>query len=278
MKELIDRGSSGEYGWHGLSAYLRCLRFGRLAEEEARTEEKDYHVRGNMLHVGLAHLYARRMQDGADRFLTPASAIEEMAERHKRESVHYMAWKDRVIEALRAYVQNYGPEPELEVLGVEEVVRAKVLDPNTGQVFPYSLRYDLLVRDRRTKKVIAYDHKGTYAILKRVTSTYDLDGQMLGIARVMRAQYGADFDGVAMNFVRMSQPKSPAVFEFARTRPANTPKAVLDIQNTIKLAHKLRNVAKAYPDALDVPGVYNDACWNKYGPCQFRELCSFGRR
>jgi len=270
MKKLIDRGSSGSEGWHSIVDYIDCPRKGRFSEDHVREEEEHYHYRGHLLHVGLAHLYARRMKDGRSKYLEPLDAVQAYAEKHP--SPHRDRWLEPVLRCLPHYEAYWGDERKYEVLGVEKVLRMFVKDGMRR--LPFTARYDLMVKNRRTHRVEIWDHKGTYAVLPKVVESYALSGQLLGLERIGRAKYGKRWGGVKLNFVRLPEDpnKEP---EFGRPPLKVSPLAVRNFTTTVKYAHSLRDRFHDLPTE-EVPGSYNDMCWGKYGKCIFRWHCHRG--
>ena len=271
MKKLIDRGSSGEHGWSSLSRYLACPRKGRLTEEYVREEEMHYHYRGHLAHTGLAHLYARMMPRGRHTYLEPAEAVQAYADKYP--SPHRDRWLEPVLRMLPHYEAHWGGDARrYEVLGVEEVVTLRV--KHGLDRLPYTARYDLLVRERKTGKVYIWDHKVAYALIPKVVESYELSGQMLGLERYGRAKFKSKWGGIVLNFLRLDE-KMQRDPEFARPTVNISALAVANFKHTIRYAHDVRD-SFADTDTKDVPGVYNEACWGKYGPCPFRWKCTRG--
>jgi len=268
MGKLIDRGSSGPNGSHGLGLHLTCPRLGRFEDSDpgGAREDSTFLTRGNLLHVGLAHWYAHLA--GWEGYLSPSAAIEAYAERH--ESEYNAEWMDRVQACLLAYAAFWGEEGGFEVVDIEKKVSFQVRGPDDTWL-PYTARKDLTLRRKRDGKFFVVDHKGTYAVLPKVVKSYALSLQMLGLQRLGRAQYGKQFGGVLLNFIRI--PTDPTKdFEFKRVPLPHYPKAVADVKHTIKQAHTIRE-RWAGCDPMEVPGVYQEACWGRYGKCSRRHEC-----
>jgi len=260
--KLINPGSSGEFGWHSLETVLVCPRRAALSRAQRIKSESDALARGSLFHVGLAHLYARRMPGGKDEYLSPLAAVDALAE---QEGGLYAKWADRVKEALRAYRAHWGSEEHLEPKEIERVLRLNV------QGKPYTQRLDLIVFNKNTGKYYIWDHKTTYAIAAKVTRTYSLTGQMLGLTLMGRKAYGDRFGGVVLNFAKLNW---TGEFAFGRSTVELAPLAVRDFKHTILYAHRiLEDEVLGKPPEEVTPAFTSDACFGKYGPCPGRDFC-----
>lgn len=261
--KLINPGSSGEFGWHSLETALVCPRKAALLRAKRAKASSDALARGELLHLGLAHLYARRKPGGADEFLPPLAAIDAFVEDHG-DPLH-VKWAERVKTALRAYRAFWGEEKHLEVAEVERVMRLTI----EGK--PYTQRVDLIWHNRNTGKWYVVDHKTTYAILPKVTRTYSLTGQMLGYQYMGRRAFKDKFGGVLLNYIKLNW---TGEFEFGRAPVELAPLAVADLKRTILRAHRIMEeevIGKTPEEA--VPVFTSDACFGKYGACPGREFC-----
>ena len=256
---LIDPGSSGEYGWHTLADWLTCPRLAALKRANGRDEPSEAQLVGTMVHVGLAHRYA--LMQGQDVY-QPADAVERFARKTPDATSHVYTTQ----AALASYAAHYGPEADIETLAVEKVFRMKIMG------CAYTQRLDLVYK--RRGKVYIVDHKKTYAILPKVTRGYGLSGQMVGASLYGQKKWGEKFGGVLLNFVRLA--KGDNNYEFKRLPVAPFPYAVRSFSKTVVLAHEMLDRYKD-ADPYDVPGVFTEACYGKYGPCQFYDICRMGK-
>lgn len=257
-RKLIDRGSSGEFGSHGMRNWLKCARLGVFEENGVEGAPVDSHVRGNMGHTALAHLYKNDPN-----YLTPEEAVDAYDKLHPTD--FNAKWVPRVKEMLAAYRQQYNGDKQWKVLGVENVVRIKVRGTD-GEAVPYSMRYDLAVE--RKGLVYLVDHKFTFGIIPKVIDSYRLDGQILGLHLGGRAKWREKFGGVVLNFIQLTE-KS---MDFRRPTLRIPPPCVQDYKLTILEAHRQRArfIGK---EPMEVPGVFGEACMGKYGPCPHRARC-----
>jgi len=261
--KLINPGSSGEYGWHSLETVLVCPRRAALSRASLIRSESDALARGELMHIGLAHLYARRQEGKKDEYLSPLEAIDAFVQSEDANDYH-IKWAERVKDAMRAYRAHWGPESHLRVEAVERVIRLNV------QGKPYTQRLDLIVYDTHQDRYYIWDHKTTYAILNKVVRGYSLSGQMLGLQLMGRKAYGKKFGGVVLNFVKLTLSHE---FEFGRSALELAPLAVVDLKKTILRAHRILEDEVIGRAPEDVTPVFTEACFGKYGACPGRAFC-----
>lgn len=266
MTKLIDRGSSGADGSHGLGTWLTCPRRAAFDTYAPIDDESTYLTRGNLLHTGLAHHYIRLQ--GRDDYLEPADAVDAYAAKHPSE--YNAKWQSRVKDCLAAYVAKYGNEVGYEVVDVEKKIRIEL-----AEGVEFTARKDLTLRRKRDHTFWIVDHKGTYAVLPKVIKSYATSLQMLGLQRIGRAQFGKNFGGVILNFVRMPAEEDNA-FEFVRHEVPRYHRAVQDVGKTIEAAHKIRAfwLEQDDLDPMDVTPHFGEPCWGRFGACPYRERCT----
>lgn len=221
---LINTGSSG-LGSHLLGVFEDCPRLFAYTEllglpiEEHRMEL----IRGSLLHVGLAHHYARlgcRQKGGVwvngqhytdpDQFYLWADAIEYAAAACENPQIAANVMTT-VIEKIRKYI-TWAKTADL---GMEVVAVEHPFAYNFSGV-PYTMRLDMVVRS--ASGVYTWDHKGT-ASLVRAHALYSMGIQIAGIGAGGADAFGSR--GVVINYIQWHHHKGPK--EFVRLVPDPAP-------------------------------------------------------
>lgn len=265
---LIDPGPSAR-GWHRLETFLRCP---QLFAWKYRTEgtgvggDRAALSLGSLIHVGLAHYYVRLrcLAQGTDpdAYYRPSEAIHELALR-KNATVEI---EEKAKKVVAAYIAHYAAEEgRVKVLHVEEVFEAEF----EGNF--YTARVDLVLEIGG--KVYLVDHKSTQRIESRTSRAYSTSGQLLAY-RWLGTAYGDRFGGVMLNLI---QAGDPIKFERPMLEPA--PALIAKFPKLVDYAEK----QIAALDAQNLPPSEWPAiptehtCFTRYGACDARELCRWGR-
>lgn len=281
---LLNAGPS-ERGWHRIEGASRCLRLFAWRESGALVwKSSDPLVKGSLLHIGLAHVYARKRcelnGDDPDTYMTPDDAIKALAvlESEKAPTAHEAAlWRvhaPNIILATRAY-ENRWKHCTWEPIMVEEELRAQIpkIRPHYSKedTFLFTQRADLAVRDQDGKYWIV-DHKSCYRIESKTLRQHILDGQFIGYQIFGRKKWGRDFAGVIVNRVKLSDP-----YDFDRTTLEPAPDAMKRFAKNLALQEHMVDMFKGKPPE-EWPAAYsNQTCWGKYGRCDAYELCQWGK-
>ena len=136
-------------GWHRLQTALECpqkfaweYRYGKVGFDDPRriallsdklkqAEEQKSNspalVRGTLIHLGLAHYYARlrETQNGRDPelYLPPEDALRVFcAAQGSHHEVHY----DEILACVKGYIEKYSVTDKYKILHVEEMFEAKI--------------------------------------------------------------------------------------------------------------------------------------------------------
>jgi hypothetical protein len=271
---LIDPGPSAR-GWHRAETFLRCPQLfawkyrahaGIGGGKSPLDEDRSALSLGSLIHVGLAHYYARlrERQNGrdADTYFTPSDAIHELGLR--KGSTPELEEEARLV--VDAYISHYAMEERhVRILHVEEVFEANFMG------HPYTARVDLVFE--RAGKVYLVDHKSTQRIESRTVRSYSTSGQLIGY-RWLGTAYGDRFGGVILNLLQAG--KSP---RFERPTLEPVPNLVAKFPALIDYAEKQIGAL----DAQDLhpsewPAVPTEhTCFTRYGACPARERCRWGR-
>lgn len=262
-RRLINPGPSTA-GWHLNANWLTCPRKGAILEQGYTPDLRDPLVRGELLHVGLAHFYGRQIYDD---LLSPEAAVDELAALRNEQQPSYLweVWSERVKEILPLYVLR--ADDDWRVLDVEKelLVEIQPADWNGSDPFLYTQRVDLIIQRRR--KVWFVDHKGTSRSLKGYGKEYAMDGQFLGYRLLGNAHY-ENFGGVMVNAIQLTE----KAFD-RRTFTVPTP-ILNDIKHTLQYAWHTRHTF-AGQEPADIPGTYTQ-CTGRWGLCPCWDYCMFG--
>jgi len=279
-KILLNAGPS-ERGWHRIEGASRCLRLFAWREAGAvKWKTSAPLVKGSLLHIGLAHLYARKRcelnGEDPDQYYTPIEAVKELAEieAQNAETAHDTAlWRIHVPDILMALSQYEGRWQfcQWEPIMVEEELRAHIPKINQDGTFLFTQRADLAVKDENGTYWIV-DHKSCYRIESKTLRQHILSGQFLGYQLFGRKMWGEKFGGVVVNRVKLSEPYA---FDRAILEPA--PNAIRVFAKNLALQEHMVDMFEGKPP-IEWPAVYSDqTCWGKYGKCDAFELCQWGQ-
>ncbi len=274
---LIDPGPSAR-GWHRAETFLRCPQLfawkyragkggnGTPSGKSPLDDNRSALSLGSLIHVGLAHYYARlrERQHGRDpeAYYTPTEAIRELGIR--KGSTPEIEEEARL--TVDAYLSHYAlEEHRIKVLHVEEVFEA------TFEGHPYTARVDLVWE--QAGKVYLIDHKSTQRIEARTVRAYSTSGQLIAY-RWLGTAYGDRFGGVILNLIQAG--KTP---RFERPALEPTPNLMLKFPKLIDYAEKQIAALDAQDlDPNDWPAIPTEhTCFTRYGACPARELCRWGR-
>ena len=293
-KILLDTGSSGEDGWSSSQVYLRCLRKARLKKAGYQDGSRAPLIKGSLVHVGLAHYYARLQADqngwDPDRYYTPAGAIAKVAEKNGPAWLEHRLLADK---AVAGYQRRMSAYPE-RVVAVEHLVEMEIPttfgdshpDPNDGELarlrhllacelpptVTHRARIDLICETPDGRYVIR-DHKTQSNPNARGTAPFDLSGQVVGLSWWGQREYGDKFAGVEIGAVNLTTGR----IDFRTPRMA--PHAVAEWPKMRTWVEVVKLTARAlYADGMDHPMALSDQgpCLDRYGPCGFRDSCRMG--
>lgn len=177
-------------------------------------------IRGTMVHIGLAHHYARKraqQQGDTETYERLYPPLEAMQALHAEEKplAHFddrWNWDNALIvgeNVLKKYMQRYA----FERARVEIVEEVFIMELGANKA-PYTLRLDLGLRDS-ANKVWMVDHKTTTSIRPDTAWGYALSTQFQAYAIAGRAVYGGAYGGVIANLIECPEPEdtvTPPVF------------------------------------------------------------------
>ncbi len=182
--------------------------------------------RGILLHEILAHYYEalKKWDGGASGLVAPGNKRHDQAVKVARAALaQFMGAADQfaietvmeVDRLLAGYWAFYQGNPEWEIIEVEKQYNLSI----TGE-YTYSMRLDLLVRERSTGDLAIVDHKTTYDFWQ--PEDIELSGQFPKYIAALRAN-GIMVNKVLINQIRTRKIKStsPAdLFRVATFKPS----------------------------------------------------------
>ena len=280
--------SASPRGWHRIQTMLECpqkfawsYRYGRegfddperialLAQQELKAGDDDREplIKGTLVHLGLAHYYARlrevQNQRDPEIYLEPAAAIRLMCE---ISGPSHTAYCDDMTDCVHGYIRHYAQRDKFKILHVEEL-----MDGEIGG-YRFTGRLDLVVEDSQGR-VWVFDHKTTGRIDKRQSVFYSVSGQLLGYTWLARKAYGERFAGLRINLIQ----NSSADYKYERPRLQPTPHLSLRFVPTIIETEQRIEALDASGRPYDEwPVAMNEmTCYGRYGPCDHMEKCQWG--
>jgi len=296
---LIDSGAS-EAGWHRLEAFLRCPQLYSYQHVlNLDLGSKVALVRGSLVHVGLAHYYARRGASQRLRGYRAANGVEWCEEvRHpdgsRSYTPHQITDRDRFIdphEAIDIVAANWAMRGE--PLGLElaplchEVVTRYITRFQGAQSDNFKIvgvelplrthhcshlftgRLDLVFET--AQGIVVMDHKTTAASVSDSTfDSYTLSGQMAALYKFGQEKW-PNFHAVMINLIGVGKDtnvrrRAPNAAPWIRERFAEI------VQDTEE------GIARyASRDPWHWPVAANEhVCRTRYGRCPAWELCRWG--
>jgi hypothetical protein len=272
MPILLNSGPS-KRGFHRLGLALQCPQkyAWTYLDPHAVSDMTPPLARGILIHVALAHHYARlrAYQQGEDMaaYYSADEAMRLVCEHDPRLQPHLAL----CAEAYVAYLAAYQPEVEVnefEILMVEDVIEATV----QGR-YLVTGRLDLAVRDR-AGRIFVIDHKSTSRITKAHRVFYSLHGQLWLYLYLARQKYGSNLAGFRVNLVQHGASGTTKFerFDLPRSRRVEQliEQYVLDAEAVIE--QNQHRPFDQWPSALN-----ELTCFTRYGVCPFADKCLNGK-
>lgn len=269
---LLNSGPSRR-GFHRLGLALQCPQkyAWTYLDPHVVPFMSDPLARGILIHVALAHHYARirayQRNEDMLAYYSPAQAMQLMCEKDPRLASHLELCQD----AYDNYVRVWRPEveaQEFEVLMVEDVLEATV----QGR-YLVTGRLDLAIRDR-AGRIFVIDHKSTSRITKAHKVFYSLHGQLWLYLYLARTKYGSDLAGFKVNLVQHGASGATKFERFDLPRSLHAERwieqMVVDAESIIE-QHQHRPYDQ-WPKAMN-----ELTCFTRYGVCPFADKCLHGK-
>ena len=274
MSMLIDPNPS-EFGTSFHQAILKCPQFASYRYNLGLANEaSDGQQRGSLIHVGLAHHYAREAirrgipvrQDEREftsesQLFDPIQAMDVASQMRGSQR-----WIELARRVLNQYTASYGMD-DLKAHAVEHVLRVEI------DGFVYGQRVDLIGEDQ-AGRIWLVDHKTQFQTDQKTLDAFALEIQFLGYHMLGQSFYGNQFGGVLINC--LSTGKDP--FKFSRHRPAFAPWALAQLPGEIARVRREWEALKAAgTDPWEYPKrLHANVCFDRYGPCSGYNHCKMG--
>lgn len=231
-------------------------------------------VRGSLVHVGLAHHFARLRECqqaqvaprdfNSERYYAPQEAMDLVAPTFGTKGAELLGIAS---ETVAAYLSLYSDEG-WKILHVEQEFTTEIADGTRSVT--YTLRPDLNVEDS-SGRVWIIDHK----VQTRIghVERYTLSGQFLGLQWLGRQLYGSRFGGCIVNAIQpwptFRVKKFP--IDAAPAALRRFPQLVLDTED------RIAQLELSGREPMDWPGACSEfMCTNVYSTCEAFNICRFG--
>jgi len=222
---------------------------------------------GSLVHVGLAHHYARmrETQQGRDPGILydPADAVRELA--RQRDDATFRECSPIAQDIVLRYISRYANE-RVKVLHVEEVFTLNF------DGAPLTMRVDL-VWEAADGRVYFVDHKTTGRITTSHPRWYAMSGQFLGYRWAGRLAFGERFGGAVCNLIQTDVKD----ITFARPNLAPVPGMLRKFPAAIGEAwRRLQELEARNLAATEWPAHPSEhTCWTRYGACPAYTRCEW---
>lgn len=285
-KILIGAGPSSR-GIHRLASFMRCPQLFAY-EQLLKLDQGDRGplVRGSIMHVGLAHHFARlqakQQRTDPDRFYTVEDALVLSAKSFGEMGMHYLPIVARAVSAFIAQTIF----TEFEVVHVEYEAKAYVSWPQeyinarpdrAGKKYLITQRFDHVFKDK-SGKVWIEDHKSCAKIQGKTVTRYTLSSQFHLMQWFGQALYGDSFGGACINLIECPEHADQKAKSLQiQCDPA--PFAVRQFpRNICDAEERIADLAAQGRDPWDYPqAVHEQVCHSPYGACSAFDLCRWGK-
>lgn len=265
---LLDTGPS-PFGWHRYETFLRCPQlYAWTYHAKESGEDGRALAMGSLVHVGLAHHYARmrESQQGRDpaAYYDPLEAVRALTAKNSGSPV-YRECAPIAQDVVASYVARYGNE-RVKVMHVEEVFTL-----NFGGA-ALTMRVDL-VWEGSDGKVYFVDHKTSGRVTTSHPRWYAMSGQFLAYRWAGRLAFGERFGGAICNLIQVD----PKDISFSRPQLAPVPGQLRKFPAAVaELWDRLQRVeAQGLPPSEWPAHPSEHTCWTRYGACPAYSRCEW---
>lgn len=266
---LIIATDASPRGWHRLQLAAECLQKYAWSEEMPGPKEDEMTSSpalqiGSLIHLALAHHYARMMQEQAG--LNPEEYMESCeVVRLIAESKGLKRHIANVTSTYRAYKRHYfGDIRNLTVLAVETLFDDRI------KGYRLTGRIDLAYEDLGGQ-IFVCDHKSSGRLTAKQKEYYSISGQLLGYQYLARKKYPT-MSGMILNMVQHTKPKFERV---ALPRSVALERQfvdrVVDIEEAVARIKAQNRPVDEWPKAMS-----ELTCITRYGACKFIDKCRHG--
>ena len=276
MSRKIETGQS-PFGWHRIQTFMQCptkYYHSYIAKTPRGKLVPDLKF-GILMHVALAHYYARKQKDaendidGMCKIQSPSIALFKKAEDKPDWKESYEAVRD-IFAKYRESRQIKFWEKEFKIISIEEIHEYKI---NNKLI---TFRADLVICSKKTGLYFIVDHKTTPNFYKP-NREFDIDiagyvssGQVLGYQHFGRKEWGEKFGGVILNFISQHQifDSCQIIVPESEGHLDSFPSSVEVYLEWIKRLEDRNAPMSAYPRVQS-----EFTCVHKYGKCEFYDYC-----
>lgn len=265
---------------HRLDSWLYCNRwfaFNHVHGVKVAFPPAEPLVRGTLVHVGMAHLNARRwaVQNGEDpeAYYAPNVAIDLVAEKERTVWGSLSDVTRPVAQKAVALFEQSGHGQDSTIGAVEKIIEFPVTGPRTGRVWRYTQRVDLL--EKIAGRIYVTDWKTNMGHFKQDTlDRYAASLQFLAFRWWAPQMFGKDFGGARVGLIGLSE----NTFRIVNVAPA--PALVHDFPLICEQAELAieRAEADGCTSARDyTPAANERVCMTSYGKCAAWNHCLWGK-
>ena len=257
-------------GWHRLQTAAECLQ--KYAWGYENGPRKDISKKpplaiGTLIHLALAHHYARMKQEqegkNPNEYLDPVESVRLVARVQGTEE-HV----PNVVETYEAYRQRYWQDiHERRIFAVETLF--------DGTIGTYRLtgRVDLMFHDLGGR-LWGSDHKSSGRLTKRHKEYFSVSGQLLGYEHICRQKH-PDLAGFKINLIQHCGRGEPSFDRInLPAREALKKQFVdraIDIERSIERVKAEGRPVDQWPKAMS-----ELVCYHRYGACDYIDQCRMG--
>lgn len=273
--KLLETGPSPA-GWHRLQTVIECpqkFAYHYKLHMDAGLPAAAL-LRGTMVHLALAHHYARKknIDEGRDpdEFIPPQHALALKAYRESE----YKDVFSQVLDVINAYIPYHEEmDKKWNVFATEKLMDVQIPDPDRNTSYRYTGRCDLMIEDPKDGGIYIVDYKTTARLTHNHKKWYAMSGQMIGYEYMGQLQYGDRIKGVMVWLIQVTPP-----FKFERYLMPPRPKLAESFPRTvIEAERRIAYLESLDMDPLDWPKAMTElTCFSRYGACGFIDNCKYG--
>lgn len=277
----IDSGPSPA-GSHEVGTFLTCERLWAMFKFTDLRSIYDPYIRGGLLHVALAHDYARyalmtqkkpllcgdRLIQHADELYTPLEAMRLAAlALPPREREHAACLFPECVKTIQNYEKHaITTRPRTRVLSIETLVETILPGGNR-----HTARVDFEEEEVAGSGVWVGDHKSTSQPTAKAKALYAASLQLSALTCFGRQKHGSRFRGVVLHLIRLGSGVSERIIYNAPYLTQDTPR-LLTATRARMAATQAQNGSNVY---AYLPTGLGGGCKDGSKACPGLSLCAF---
>jgi len=274
-------------GSHRLAAVGTCERMWALRYHWyfRQTTDTVYRLGGTLIHTAYEYWYASQMPEDQ----RPAWFWQETLQDKLRRQAAQMPEPIRTqlfemaLANLAHYMQRYAADQEtFKVVSIEEEYRATLRELDPGGPWPeldddiVTCRTDLVYENAAGYWVMDYKSHGRSKVNPRTgrltrwkdDGEYGLNWQVLWNLHILRKRYGSKVRGFVIQRTTRQEP-----YDFDRTPLTIPPLAYEEAPRVMRELVKYEYDVMSKVDNGEKPSPRFHACYGRYGPCDYRDVC-----